>query len=53
MSSAKLSTDPSASVVTILLLVTLVKEKSGNIGNDGNVKRKPEKIQSERKEENK
>lgn len=53
MSSAKLSTDPSASVVTILLLVTLVKEKSGNIGNDGNVKRKLEKIQSERKEENK
>lgn len=53
MSSAKLGTDPSASVVTILLLVTLVKEKSGNICNDGNVKRKPEKIQSERKEENK
>lgn len=53
MSSAKLGTDPAASVVNILLLVTLVKEKSGNIGNDGNAKRKPEKIQSERIEDNK
>jgi len=47
------STDASVSVVIILLLVTLMKEKNANSENDRNVKGKLKKIQYERKEEHK
>lgn len=51
MSSAKLNTGTSVSVIVSLLFVTLIEQKGGNGFNEGNVKAKSEKIQYEREEE--